>query len=228
MDGLAIAAALVAYSNLLNLWPPFNGPAYVPFNVTFAAALYLIAVGPLELGTEDLGLTHGGALEIALAVAAGCVITAPLFVAFATGRGRSRVADDRVKDLWGGALVYQTLVRVPLGTALLEELAFRGVLLASWRDLGTTPAVLLSSAVFGLWHISPTINLVRANRPGASTAGTARTAGFAVGVTTVAGTALAGLRLWTGSLYVPFAIHATVNSLATLAAALAHRRKDAT
>ena len=219
-----IASALVAYSNLLNLRPPFNGPAYVPSNVTFAVALYLVAAGPLDLDPAALGLTSASVVTIVLSVAAGCAVTAPLFLAVATRRALARLADNRVKDLWRGALVYQMIIRVPFGTALLEELAFRGVLLATWRDLGTTAAVAASSAAFGLWHVSPTINLVRANRPGASKQSTTRTVVVGVVVTAVAGAALGALRVRTGSLYVPLALHATVNSMATFAAALAHRR----
>jgi uncharacterized protein len=226
VDGLAIAALLVAYSNTLNLWPPFNGPAYVPFNLTATVVLYLVAVGPLGLERSDLGLTGASAPEIGVAAAAALVITLPMFVAIWRGRALSLLADNRVKGLWGPSLAYQTVVRVPFGTAVLEELAFRGVLLAAWGDLGTLDAVVASSVVFGLWHISPTINLVRANHPGAPVVRTMRTVTVAVLITFVAGAGLAALRLWTGTLLVPLMLHAGVNSLATLAGALAHRQLD--
>jgi hypothetical protein len=141
VDGVAIAALLVAYSNTLNLWPPFNGPAYVPLNVTVASLLYLSALGPLGLDPAALGLADPEADEIVAALGAGAALTAPLFIALAVRRRVDMIADERVKGLWGGKLAYQALVRVPLGTALLEELAFRGVLLAAWLDLGDASAV---------------------------------------------------------------------------------------
>lgn len=226
MDGVAIAALLVAYSNTLNLWPPFNGVAYVPLNLTAAAVLYVIATGPLELDGRELGLIGGTRGDLLWALGAGAMLTLPLFVAVVRGRGLSVLADERVRGLWGASLAYQALVRVPLGTAFLEELAFRGVLLGAWLDLGHAQAVAGSSAVFGLWHVSPTINLVRANHPHATRQRTIVTIMAAVVVTAGAGVALAVLRLETSSVYVPFALHATVNSLATVAGARAHRRRE--
>jgi membrane protease YdiL (CAAX protease family) len=191
-----------------------------------SAGLYLLASGPLELDAGSLGLTHLAEGEVAAAVGAGAALTLPLFVALLHGRASSALADERVRGLWGGRLVYQALVRVPLGTAVLEELAFRGVLLALWADMGDVHAVVASSVAFGLWHISPTITLVRANHPDAARRRTVTTVIGAVAIATGAGIVLAGLMLASDSLYVPFALHATVNSLATIAGAVAHRRAD--
>ena len=45
---------------------------------------------------------------------------------------------------------------IPIGTVLLEEVAFRGVLWGLlWRLGGTVVATAVSSALFGLWHILP-------------------------------------------------------------------------
>ena len=225
MDGLALAAFLLAYSNLLNLWPPFNGAFYVPFNITTAGLLCLVALGPLELTRSQLGLADASLAEILVTAAGGILVTVPLFVAVRAGKGLSFLADERVRGLWGRSLLYQALIRVPFGTALLEELAFRGVLLASWRHLGTCVAVIASSVVFGLWHISPTLNLVRANHPDATGRRTLVTVSGAIVITALAGAGLGVLRVWTGSLFVPLTLHAAVNSFATVAGALAHRRR---
>lgn len=62
-----------------------------------------------------------------------------------------------------GDLLWQVLVRIPLGTVLLEEVAFRGVLPAlfgggrQWR----WKAVLGAAALFGLWHVYPALALER-------------------------------------------------------------------
>ena len=133
------------------------------------------------------------------------------------------IKDERVAHLSGKGLAYQVLVRIPLGTALLEEVAFRGVLVGAWIASGRPSAIAWSSLVFGLWHVGPTINLVRANRPGASTAVAVRTVAGAVVFTTAAGALFAWLRLEYG-LLAPLAMHASVNGLASIASVFASRR----
>jgi len=107
---------------------------------------------------------------------------------------------------WGTA--WRALVRIPLGTVVLEEVAFRAVL----------PALLSPAAaagLFGLWHIVPTaktldVNGVRRHRVVAVTG--------AVGVTTVVGLVLWELRVVAGGLAAPALVHVAANSGATVAA----------
>ncbi len=67
-----------------------------------------------------------------------------------------------------GRALYDMLVRIPLGTALAEELLFRGALLGLFmRRHRAGTAVALSSALFGLWHVSPTLSSLASN-PAAS------------------------------------------------------------
>ena len=56
-------------------------------------------------------------------------------------------------DGLGGAIVMTTVVT--LMTGLIEEFAFRGILLTSLRKYGDTFAVIVSSALFGLLHRHP-------------------------------------------------------------------------
>src|SRR4029450_7903746 len=86
---------------------------------------------------------------------------------------RQAFADTRATSLSGAALLWHLLVRIPLGTALLEEVAFRGVVYAmverrrGVRGGGVGSAVRLgvvgSSLLFGLWHVLPSLGLRRAN-----------------------------------------------------------------
>lgn len=226
MLGLLIALALIAYNNLINLWPPFGeGRLYVPINLSLAAGLLAIAVGPMDLTPAALGLggSHGDSLMWGAFL--GALVGLSLFAAAAWRRTRALVADQRLADARLAELGYRVLIRIPLGTALVEELAFRGVLLAAWSGLGTSAAV-WSSVAFGLWHVTPSIKMLRANRPPRAQGSSALAAVVVtVGLTTGAGLLLAYLRVRTNGLAAPFAAHATVNGLSVLAAAFAHRAR---
>lgn len=221
-----VTIALALYNNVANLWPPFNGNLYVPANMVAAAAVAAAAFTLLDLSAADVGLADLSVADAGAGFLVGGALAAPLLVLALTRRGAPLVADRRVRDLRGPRLAYQALVRVPLGTALLEEVAFRGVLFAAWRDLGDAVATAVSSGVFGLWHVAPAVAMVRTNAALATRPFLARSVAATVVATGAAGAALVWLRLETGSLAAPFAAHATVNSLATLAGALAGARME--
>jgi len=218
-----LTLTLAAYNNLANLWPPFNRRAYVPVNLLATALLALVALGPLELAFEQVV----GRIELVDAVvgmALGALLAGPLFVGLRWPRWRARIADERTAHLSGSALAYQCLIHVPLGTALLEEFAFRGVLFAAWaRTESDLVAAIISSGVFGLWHIAPARNAFLLNHPASSRGAMLRWIALTLIATFMAGLALTWLRVASGGILLPFALHATMNSLATLAAARAHR-----
>jgi len=223
MTRFLVTLALVAYNNVANLWPPFNRRAYVPTNFIATVVLALVAFGPLELTFDEVV----GSLELLDAlggVALGALISAPLFVALRWPSWRARIADERTAHLSGASLAYQCLVHVPLGTALLEEFAFRGVLFAAWEATESSPvAAIISSVVFGLWHIAPARNAYLLNHPEPSRGSMLRWISVTVLATFVAGLVLVWLRVISEGLLLPFTLHATLNSLATLAATRANR-----
>jgi uncharacterized protein len=215
-----LAGALVAYNNLINLWPPFQR-LYLRINVCAAAAVTGLALGPLNLEPFTVGLTGNTLSEAAAGAAAGVILTCPLYLALST-RWAKLIADRRLDDVDVGELLQRIFYRVPLGTALLEELAFRGVLFGLLLDKGVANAALISSAAFGLWHVVPTFETARVNR---AFGGSIRFWAVAAGVVVAFGAGLlfVWLRVLTGGLAAPFATHAAVNSSATLAAFLALR-----
>ncbi len=98
---------------------------------------------------------------------------------------------------------------IPVGTVLLEEVAFRGVL---WgllrRAYGTATATIVSSLLFGLWHALPSLGLASDNQAITQTIGTGRSAQVVTVLGTMAFTAGAGvvfceLRRRSGSLLAP-------------------------
>lgn len=224
---LLLGFGLVIYNNALNRWPPFHGRLYLPLNLTLSSALVALALA-LDLDADSIGFGPGQGAWFWAGLAAGVVAAAPMFLALITERGCTAVADARMAGLSRRAVAYRVLLRAPVGTALTEELAFRGVLFALLMDAGPLWAVAWSSVLFGLWHIAPGINLLDGN-PGPKPASYrwAKVAGI-VAASSSAGLAFAGLRIWSGGLAAPFALHATLNSLGTVAAHLALKRTGKT
>jgi membrane protease YdiL (CAAX protease family) len=219
-NGIALLIAIVAYNNALSRWRPFNGPWYVPINLAASAALVSYARRGLGLGVQDLGLAPLRLSHGCGGAALGAGLATPLLLAAMFERTCALVADQRVAHFTKGGLAYYILVRIPLGTVLLEELAFRGVLQAP----PSGAAALRSSLAFGLWHVGPTLNMIRANRPLVSRTAKAATVVAAVGLTAGGGAVLSSLRARTGSLTAPFGFHTAVNAVATGAGWVAARR----
>ncbi|MFE7276560.1 CPBP family intramembrane glutamic endopeptidase [Streptomyces sp. NPDC057623] len=216
---IVCAVAVLAAANLLNNWLA-RGPAlYVAVCVSATAVLLLIArwdgLTPAGLGLDAAAVRKG--LRWA-PVLAGVVLLV-LVLLLAVPAGREAFRDARAADLSVGRLLWVTLVRVPLGTVLLEETAFRGVLWAMIRRRrGTAWATAVSSLLFGLWHLMPSRGVNRSNAAVASVfgdgpAGVAPTVAAAIAATAVAGVVLCELRRRSGSLLPPMALHWAVNSL---------------
>ncbi|HJX42544.1 MAG TPA: CPBP family intramembrane glutamic endopeptidase, partial [Geodermatophilus sp.] len=153
-----------------------------------------------------------------------CGYALALALASAVPGLRPLLADARVAGLDGGEIASRVLVGIPLGTVLWEEVAFRGVLLAALlRVTSSRAAVATSAAVFGIWHVRPTIGAVTANDlPGGPVL---QAAAVTLGclATGVAGVLFVWLRQRSGSLLAPVLLHLATNDLGVLAAAAAHR-----
>jgi membrane protease YdiL (CAAX protease family) len=125
---------------------------------------------------------------------------------------------DRRVAAGTGTWLYQAFVRIPLGTVLLEEVAFRGVLpglfMMRWGVLrGCTAA----SLCFGLWHVLPALTLNEVNPVatrffGSGAGGVAIAVVFAVCSTAVVGLWFCWIRLRSGSVLAPMIAHLASNS----------------
>ncbi|HEX2240521.1 MAG TPA: CPBP family intramembrane glutamic endopeptidase [Actinomycetota bacterium] len=221
---LLLSLVAVAYNNSINWWPPFQGAAYVPANLIFSSGMAVGVAAVYDLPAYELGLT-GDLDHLGMAAAAlGLFALAVIAVAFSPLA--HLIADARVEGRRGQALVYYTLIRIPLGTAVAEELIFRGALIAAWHAAGASQqaAAILASAAFGLWHIAPTVMGIRMNDPDAGTAKLRIGVLGGVLFTTAAGLALSWLRTSSGGLIVPIIVHAGLNSCGAVAAVAARRR----
>jgi CAAX protease family protein len=172
-----------------------------------------LGLGP---GTWRRGLKWAAVVIgiVALVVAVGALL--PLT--------RAAFRDNRYHLGWADALL-TAFVLIPVGTVLLEEVAFRGVL---WgllrRTRGTVTATAVSSALFGLWHILPSLGLTADNEALGSAVGRGRSAQAITVLVTVVFTALSGvvfceLRRRSGSILASAGLHWAVNGLSVLAAA---------
>jgi uncharacterized protein len=226
--GAGYAAALVA---TLGVWNNSLVPRFPDLPGSYAvinggAALVLVASARASgLTPGDLGLSACRLRAGARRGGAGAgLVAAGYGVALAVPALRPLLQDARVAALSGPELLGAVLVRIPVGTVLWEEVAFRGVLLgALLRLLPTGWAVGLGSAVFGVWHVRPTRSALVLN--GLDPGDPLLVAGVAAAVvgTGLAGVLLCELRLRSGSLLAPALVHLATNCLGTLAAALALR-----
>lgn len=204
----------------------FNGARAQVIDTAAGIATNLLMAGALagvcgyatlratELGTErsrlGAGLRWGGAALVIVTV----VVVATAFVPALAGV----LADDRVEVSTAEMLVH-VLVTIPIGTVVLEELAFRGLLLGLLRRVTSTGwAVLADSLLFGLWHVAPAVMSADDNAAVADVAasgpGLAATVVATVLITAVAGLVFCWLRLRSRSIVAPALAHLATNSVA--------------
>ncbi len=136
---------------------------------------------------------------------------------------RTLFEDRRYDGMGAGELAVRVLVLVPVGTVLLEEVAFRGVLYGLvCRTHGALRATAVSSLLFGLWHVLPSLHLATAKPAltevfGDSAAGAALAVAGAVLFTAAAGVLFCELRRRSGSLLAPMGLHWAVNAFGYVA-----------
>ncbi|GAB2716451.1 CPBP family intramembrane glutamic endopeptidase [Streptomyces bullii] len=214
---IVCSVAVLAAVNLLNNWLLRGPVAYVVVCVTATGVLLLLArfdgLTAADLGLDAEGVRRG--LRWAPVLAGAVVLVLVLLLAVPAGREVFR--DARAVGLSGGHVLGQALVRVPFGTVLLEETAFRGVLWAMIRRrCGTAWATAVSSLLFGLWHLMPARGLNRSNTAvaevfGGGSAGVVPAVTAAIVLMIAAGAVLCELRRRSGSLLAPAALHWAVN-----------------
>jgi uncharacterized protein len=220
-------AVLTAYNNVI-AGQPWHDRRYTPLNAGAAGAA-LAAAAASGLTAADLGFGRGRWLPGRLGSLLAAATAAGWLAAAAVPAARPVLDDKRIEGLTGRALAYQTLVRIPVGTVLWEEIAFRGVLQAALRRVMSEPATIaVTSGVFGLWHIRPTIGALRANglADGRGRAVTGTAAGVAV--TAGGGVLFSWLRARSGRLAAAVALHLAVNcgGLAAAWAATGPKRRE--
>ena len=176
-----------------------NEEGTVMVNLVFAFVLLTMA-SFAGLDHRDVGLV-ASRRGWWIAVGAGAATGLLVLVAASSGLIPSEAT---VAALATPAVWFRVLIAIPVGTAVCEELMFRGVLLATLDRLTTTRwSTAITSALFGLWHVA-----AEASRTGGIGAtvipGVLATAAVSAFV-------LIPLRRRSGDLAAPIAVHAVAN-----------------
>lgn len=191
----------------------------------FVAGLVLLGIMQrAQLSLHEIGLSKKTAIHGAKygAIGALAIITVEL-IAFLIVP--TLFKDQRYDQSY--TLAFRAVfILVPLRTILLEEFAFRGALLSlCLRVFSTKQAVILSSLLFGIWHILPSLTIASFTLPIVEVV-----AHKAVGIvaivlaTTCAGIFFSWLRLKTRSLAAPMLVHWAINSTGIILAAIIWHR----
>jgi membrane protease YdiL (CAAX protease family) len=215
-----VVAALVGVNLVRHLLHP-------PWWVAPLEAAALLGFGRVvglswaELGLDRARLRSGcrwglGAIGVVAAVYTAGVLLPATRPAFRDSRYDLPLPDTLVT----------AFVVIPLGTVVMEEIAFRAVLwgalsrhLRPWQVLTTT------SVLFGLWHLIPSLHVAAGNE-GVSAATGDRTGLVVVGtvaLTSVGGLVFGELRRRSGSVLAPIGAHWATNALGVLFGVLARR-----
>ena len=164
---LGVAIALLVISNVMSnrILPEW---AYVPWNLSMAFVLLVRRLPRRRRTGRRSGWASGTGTGRS---ASGCCCSAAPRCSSRSGWSlpatRNAFIDTRIGDADVAQMLCVVLMQIPLGTVVLEEVAFRGVLPAL---MGASPAirwrwrpVLGASVLFGLWHILPSIGIDNAN-----------------------------------------------------------------
>ena len=177
---IVLVAASIATNRLPTRW-------YVPTCVVATGCLLVLA--RLDgLDAADLGLGPGTVLPGLIWAVVLVLAVALLYLGGATlPRTRNLFADRRFMGTGGQQVAYYLSVRIPFGTVLLEEIAFRSVLFAMVTIRhGTWWAVAVTSVLFGLWHVLPAIPMHQSHDAVHGALGTGARGRIAVVATVVA------------------------------------------
>lgn len=212
-----VTLALLVAVNLVTSF----GPAKIGLVAGPAVAIVLVGLARrMGLTWHDLGLSrhtwrkgavYGGGALLVVGAVYGIGLLLPLT--------RTAFLDVRY-DIAIGSALFLALVLIPIKTVILEEVAFRGVLLGLFRrPLGAAWAAGASSVLFGLWHILPALGLDNQNTAVDAPAGPGSQLLVVAGVvvfTTVAGILFAELRRRSGSILASVGMHWATNGLGVL------------
>ncbi|MCZ7531948.1 MAG: CPBP family intramembrane metalloprotease [Acidimicrobiia bacterium] len=212
---LALYANVVANELLDGIW-------HIPFQLGILGFALVIS---RRAGTTwtSLGLRRDrlkrGAVVGGVLLA---IITIGIVIGIAIPATRDLFRDEKVAEASAGWVLFQALVRIPIATALYEEVLFRGIMFGMLvRRHTPLVAGVITSVLFGFWHILPTLHTIETNPAGDMFTGSIGITIAIIGA--IAGTTMAGIgflliRLYANSTLAPVLAHIGTNSVAMLGA----------
>ena len=217
---VVISASVLAAHNFL-VHRTLRPPADSALNLASAGALtaFALRIGctPAELGLDRADLGRG--LRTGSVGAALCSAAVGIVAAFPPTRGF--FLDARLRGMSRKETVYHATLRIPVATAVAEEIIFRSVLHALFaREHSLRTTLTWTSLLFGLWHILPTLDTFEGN-PVSNLGENRSSARLMAALSTTGTTALAGLffsylRLRSRSVTAAVIAHAAINIAALL------------
>ncbi len=206
--GVVLVVANLMSNRVLPAW------AYMPWNAAVAVAIIVLALKATS--NEQLGFTawrRGAAWgTVLLVLTIGVLALGIIMPAF------NDLYHDRRVSSGTATWLYQAFIRIPVGTVLLEEVAFRAVLpglfMMRW---GVLRGCIAASLCFGLWHVLPALTLNEVNPVatrlfGTGAGGVAIAVVFAVCSTAIVGMWFCWIRLRSGSVLATMMAHVASNS----------------
>jgi len=164
----------------------------------------LAAMNPTEMGTAPADLAAG--------LRWGGTVFALITVGVLVGGALGLLGDERTQ-VSAASMAWRALVVIPIGTVVVEELAFRGVLQGLLdRLLTPTRTLAVGAILFGLWHVFPAWRGGAVQSDVADVGRAAAVAGTLV-ATTAAGVGFGWLRQRSGSVVAPMLAHLATNSV---------------
>lgn len=222
MVALGLSLLFLAYGNAASAFPHdtreqlllWSNLALMAVLLVWAFAWARLSAGELGLEVQDLGSSATLGLGLSLLAALPPV----LFIVLAPLFNGGPLELSEITDRSGAGLALFLLLRQPIGTALFEEVAFRGVLYAAWLRVGAERAAILGSATtFALWHSVITSRAVIES--GVVETPILTVAGILIALVGlfVGGLLFGFLRWHTRSIAAPFMAHWLIVSLMTVA-----------
>lgn len=216
---LLFAGMLVAYNiaiSFLSGWQQWVAIA------VFLAFIVLVIrwwrLAPIEIGLGKSTLRKGFQIGILMSGIVALVMLTiflihPVFF-----------SDTRYSNT-NGIRIIGSLLYMLVHTVLIEELVFRGIIFGvALRRLSVWHAAFISSVLFGLWHIAPSLHITESSTAaGALPTGSLGAILAIVGI--VIATSFAGLlfcyaRFKSGSLLAPIMVHWTINGVGLILAVM--------
>ncbi|MBY5162949.1 CPBP family intramembrane glutamic endopeptidase [Salsipaludibacter albus] len=208
---IVLVIGIVVWHNALHLAPPRLREPVVSIGVTAAA----VAGGVWLFSSVDPTRGLAAAVPWTLATAGLCLGVVAVSRVVPTVAGW--LTDQRMAAMGSSEFLVHTLVRIPMFTALTEEVLFRGVVWALLARMGGDVVALVGSSVaFGFGHV--VVARDQARREGHDEL---RWIAVTVVATGLAGLFLGWLRLRTGGIWAPVGVHAAVNMVLAFGARIA-------